>query len=202
MFIFIGGVPGVGKTTAIKAAERLSKDKHSDIKIKRIVGVNILCKLAGVRTAKELRALPENIRYKLRPEMYKRLYKIDRANPHIVRIGDGHFCMFDIKGEKYGTRKIQPWDRKQTAGMGIIIANPQQILKRRIKEAYKRFDRQLTLAFIKQEQKMEIEIAAAQAKELGIPFKLFSNNTQKMVHLCDKINSFAIYCANLHKKGT
>jgi len=52
MFVYIGGVPGVGKTTVIVNAEELARERK--IKMEKIKGAPILCKLAGVTTVAEL----------------------------------------------------------------------------------------------------------------------------------------------------
>lgn len=76
MIIYVGGIPGVGKTTIITRLEKIAQ--KAGFKLEQTRGLDILCKLAGVAAVKELRLLPEEIRSKFRPEMYKRLYAMDQ----------------------------------------------------------------------------------------------------------------------------
>jgi len=92
MFVYIGGVPGVGKTTVIAKVEELARERK--IKMEKIKGAPILCELVGVATVAELRALPESVRRALRPEMNRRIYELDRADPGTIRLADGHFVYF------------------------------------------------------------------------------------------------------------
>ncbi len=173
MFIYIGGAPGVGKTTVITETEKIARERG--IRMERIIGTSILCELAGVATVAELRALPESVRRALRPEMYRRLYELDRRDPETIRLADGHFVYFDIEGKDCGIRQIQPWDKEQTVAIAVIIADPYIILRRRLKDAGDRPDRKYSIDFIIREQKMEVDVAVSQAMELGIPFCFISN---------------------------
>ena len=189
MFVYVGGIPGVGKTTIITLAEKMAQE--NGLKLEQIAkGVDILCKLAEVATVEELRALPEEIRSKLRPEMNRQLYAIDRKDITTVKIADGHFCFFDVKGKEYGVRSVQPWDKKQMLAMAVITASHKTILKRRIRDFAKRSDRQLDLEFIEIEQKMEIEIAFSQAERLGIPIKILTNEDGRHIRTSKALLAF------------
>src|SRR3990167_7704432 len=120
MFVYIGGVPWVGKTTVVTKIEDYAQERN--IRMEIIKGTPILCELAGVATVAELRALPESVRRALRPEMNRRLYELDRADPETIRLADGHFVYFDIEGKECGVRQIQPWDKEQTIAIAVIIA--------------------------------------------------------------------------------
>jgi adenylate kinase len=199
MFIYIGGIPGVGKTTIIAEVEKLAQ-KHK-IKMEKIKGTPILCELAKVSTVAELRALPENIRRTLRPEMNRRLYEIDRADPKTIRLADGHFVYFDVEGKKYGTRQIQPWDKEQMIAIAIIIASPNNILNRRSKDANDRPDRKRDINFLVQEQIMEINFAVSQAKKLNIPFCFIRNEGNEIPTSAKTLFSFCIHqslCRTIH----
>ncbi len=177
MFINVGGVPGVGKTTITKEVEKLARKEGYPLE--RISGLPILLELSGARTAEELRALPENLRHELRPEMYRRLYESDKRDPNTIRLGDGHFCMFDVDGKEYGVREIQPGDNEQMLAFVVLTTKPESILRRRIAEQQNRGDRQLNIDFIITEQRLEIEIARKQALELGIPFIELHNDDEQ-----------------------
>lgn len=197
MFVYIGGVPGVGKTTIVTETEKFARD-HG-IKMEKIKGAPILCELAGVSTVAELRALPESVRRVLRPEMNRRLYELDRSDPEIIRLADGHFVYFDIEGKEYGIRQIQPWDKEQMLAMAVIVANPSAILQRRLKDAHDRYDRKHDIDFLIQEQKMEVSIAISQTAELGIPLCFIRNEDNEGPAASETLFSFCVHQALCHK---
>lgn len=191
MLIFLGGVPGVGKTTLITKTIEIAKKRQFEME--KISGAPIFCKLAGVKTMAEVRILPESLRKKLRPEMNRQLYEIDRNNPRIIRLVDSHFVLFDTEGKEYGTREIQPWDKEQTIAIIVVTANSKTILGRRIQDAVNRPDRQKTLISIVQEQELEVKIASTQAKELSIPLCLISNEDADILTAPEKLFSFCVH---------
>jgi len=198
MFVYIGGVPGVGKTTVVAETEKLAW--KYEIRMEKVIGGGpILCELAGVANVAELRALPESVRQALRPEMNRRLYELDRANPEIIRLTEGHFIYFDIEGKEYGIRQIQPWDKEQMLAIVIIVANPYTILRRRLKDAYIRYDRKLIIDFLTREHKMEVNAAVSQAVELGIPFCFISNEGHENPTASETLFSFCIHQALCRK---
>jgi len=190
MFVHVGGVPGVGKTTVIAKTVKLAQER--EIRVEEINGASILCSLAGVDTIVELRALPESVRRGLRPELNRRLYEIDRRDLQTIRLIDGHFVFFETKGKEYGIREIQPWDKEQTIAIAVIVANPRTILNRRLKAVTSRPDRQQDLNFLIREQNMEIQVAGTQAKELDIPICLLSNEDVENLTAPEKLLSFCI----------
>lgn len=179
MFVYIGGVPAVGKTSIIREVEKLAHDQG--IRLERIIGTGIMCELAGVSTVEELRQLSEEVRRALRPEMNRRIYEQDRQDPATIRVCDGHFCFFDLRGEEYGKRQIQPWDKEQLKAIVVVLASPQTVLHRRMRDGIGRPDRQLNLEFIKKEQQLEVHIATVQAQVLGIPIGFLANGSSKRV---------------------
>jgi len=193
MFVYIGGVPGVGKTTVVTEVEELARKRK--IKMEEVKGAPILCELAGVATVAELRALSESVRRVLRPEMNRRLYELDRADPGTIRLADGHFVYFDVEGKEYGVRQIQPWDKTQTIAIAVIIASPSSILSRRLKETNNRPDRKHDINFLIQEQKMEIDVAVSQATELGIPFCFIRNEGGESPTAAETLLFFCIHQA-------
>ncbi len=191
MFVYIGGVPGVGKTTLVVETEKLARKR--EVRMETIKGVPILCELAGVTTVAELRALPESVRRALRPEMNRRLYELDCRDPETIRLADGHFVYFDIEGKEYGIRQIQPWDKKQMLAIVVVIANPYTILHRRLKDTGDRQDRKRNIDFLIQEQKMEVDVAVSQAMELGIPFCFVGNEGHENPTTSEMLFSFCIH---------
>lgn len=176
MLIQVGGIPGVGKTTINKNVEYLAKKQY--LKVERVSGSNILRELANVATIEEMRALPEDARASLRPEMYRRMYENDRNDINTIRLVDGHFIFFDVKGEKYGVQPLHAADKEQMLAMAVITADPEIILQRRLKDAGIRSDRQLNIGFIKNEQRMELKVARYQASVLGVPLAIINNDMQ------------------------
>lgn len=120
-------------------------------------------------------ALPEGVRRRLRPEMNRQLYELDRASLEVIRLDDGHFIYFDIEGKECGIRQIQPWGKEQLLAIAVIIASPRTILQRRLKDARVRYDRKCDIDFLIKEQKMEVAIAISQAAELGVLLYFVSN---------------------------
>lgn len=178
MFVYVGGIPGIGKTAIITKTIELSK--KLGIKMEDAGGVAIMRQLAGVSTTEELRVLPEKIRQSLRPKMEIALRNIERQKPETILLQDGHFVFFDVAGKKYGIRHIQPWDKETMLLIAVITAGPEIILKRRREDAVQRPDRQCNLNFIIKEQKLEIEIARSQATEIGIKFCLIPNEDESI----------------------
>lgn len=89
MFVYVGGIPGIGKTAIITKTIELSK--KLGIKMEDAGGVAIMRQLAGVSTTEELRVLPEKIRQSLRPKMEIALRNIERQKPETILLQDGHF---------------------------------------------------------------------------------------------------------------
>lgn len=185
MFIYVGGVPGSGKTSLIVACVKLAREKG--LLWEHTVGTPIMCELAGVKTVAELRQLPENTRSKLRPLMNERIYGDDRKDPATVRICDGHFCFFDVQGNEHGTRSIQPGDPEQMKGFIIIQASPDTILHRRLSDKSQRSDRQLSTTFIEKELELEEQIASQQAEEQNIPLLHVVNDNKDILASCTNL---------------
>lgn len=175
MFIRIGGVPGVGKTTVIDALFEASKS-HG-LPIARVKGGDYLLKLAGVKTYDELRKMPEEYRASLRPEMYRLMYEEDRKSPEIFRLRDAHFTLLDQESGKTVTFPVFPEDKDQMFSMIVLTADPKVIISRRSLD-HDRPDRYLDPKTIEQELEIEIDAAMAQAKEIDIPLSVIDNSEE------------------------
>ncbi len=173
MFIRIGGIPGVGKSTVI--SKLLKAGISHNLPIDRIKGGDYLLKLAGVATYEELRKLPEEYRSSLRPEMYRLMYEEDRQSPEIIRLRDAHFSLLDQESGETIIFPVFPEDKLQMVSMVTLTADPTVILQRRLLD-HNRPDRYLNLEIIKQEQETEISTAIAQAKEINIPLSIIDNS--------------------------
>lgn len=189
MFIYIGGIPGVGKSTLVQTIRiRAIREK---ISTEVMNGAPILCRLANVETAEELRRLPEEKRKALRPKLYDIIYLLMKQKPETIWLFDGHFCYFDWYGKRYGVRPIQSWDKELILGIIVLTAQPETIARRRMKDG--RQDRKLDLDFIRKELKKETRIAQSQAQKLKKPIKFIINedgdtdlNAKEILYLIKK----------------
>lgn len=185
MIIYVGGVSGTGKTLLIKQTlDRLEKE---GIKIELTRGLELLCKLVGVKTVEELRFVPEETKAKFRPQMYKQMYKIDRKDITTIRISDGHFCFFDQKTKQYIPRETRPEEKEQILFFLVIVADEKDILERRKRDKIIRPDRSLNIDLIEEEQKLELKTAFKQSNELLVPIEIIENREGKMN---DAVNKF------------
>jgi adenylate kinase len=196
MLVYIGGVHGVGKTTIINYAVEIAKKEN--FKLEKTIGTDILMKLAGVKTIEELKKLPEEIRKKYRPEMNKRIYAKDREDFETIRLCDGHFVFWEAESENYGIRETQPWDKQQLIGIILIIADPEDILKRRLDDNIRSRYYHTKIDDIKMEQNLELEVAYSQAKELEKPIEIFKNDNGK----AEKIANDILQIVKLWKNST
>jgi len=92
MFIKIGGVPGVGKTTVI--SEIVEKSSQLGLPIVKVKGAEYLLDVLGVSTYEQLRQVPEQERAQARSEMYRRMYEDDRNDPSTIRLRDAHYSLW------------------------------------------------------------------------------------------------------------
>lgn len=178
MFIFVGGIPGVGKTSIIEGL--ISKLNSSGNKTEGIYGLPILCKLAGNISAEEFRKLPDRVRDQYRPEMLRRIYERDKNDPSTIRIVDGHFAYFETEGRRgFSTRSVNSEDYERIKAIFIIESNPEEILERRKRDSGERTDRALDIDYIREQLEIERNEATNQAKKLGIPI-VFIDNGKKL----------------------
>lgn len=194
MFVYVGGISGVGKSKIVTEAEKLAR-KHG-IKMELINGASILCELAGATTVDELQTLPEGARIELHSEMNRKLYEMDRQDPETIRVADGYFMYFDLpKVAEYGIRELQPWNKTQILGIVVVIAKPHIILQRRLQDIKERPDRKCVIDSLILEQCMEIEDVSSQATELGIPFYLIRNDMAENLSAAETLLAFCMFQA-------
>ncbi len=186
MYIYVGGVPGVGKSSILSATVALA----SDNKVIKVEGSSLMCQMAGVSSVAELRAIPEDTRRLLRSRMIDHLYRLDSDDPETVRIGDGHFCYFDMSGESFGVRPISPRDRAQLRSFVLFTAGPKQIKMRRMKDRDSRPDRQFDLKFIRLELMLERTVAQIQAHVLNKRLLIFDTTRTSVVTLSRRFWSY------------
>src|SRR3989344_2389004 len=173
MFIRIGGIPGVGKSTIIANMTKIANE--CGLPIERIKGGDYLLRLAHVSTYEELRALPEEFRASLRPEMYRQMYEDDRKTSGIIKLRDAHYSLVDSETGKVIIFPLLPEDGEQMLSMVLLVASPEVILERRKLEA-SRNDRYLDLALIRKEQETEKETAISHAASLGRELIIIDNS--------------------------
>lgn len=174
MLIYIAGIPGVGKTTIIQSLIRkLNSSGHKSTSVR---GLPILCKLAGNISPDEFRKLPDSVREKFRPEMFRTIYEEDLNDFSTVRILDGHFAYYEAGAKEYSVRSINKEDFEQMKIIFVITSEPGKVLERRNQDNKERADRTLNLEHIKEQDNIEKEEAIKQAQELKIPLVFVSNN--------------------------
>jgi len=174
MFIYVAGIPGTGKTSVIKGlVEKLNNDGN---KAESIRGLPILCKLASNISPEEFRKLPDNVREKYRPEMFRIIYEEDRNDPYTIRILDGHFIYFEAVGKNFSVRNIHNEDHEQMKAIFVVNSTPENILGRRTKDISERNDRVIDFNYIQEQLELEKNEAIKQAKELSISIDFINNN--------------------------
>lgn len=85
--------------------------------------------------------------------------------------------------------------------IAVVVANPNVILNRRLKDTNDRPDRKRDINFLIQEQQMEIDVAVSQAKELGIPFCFIRNEENESPTAAETLLSFSLHqalCRKIH----
>lgn len=184
MFIRIGGVPGVGKTTIIEAIQKAAEGRG--FPVDRIKGADYLLDILGVKNYDELRRLPEAVREAARPEMYRRMYKDDAADAGVVRLRDAHYSLWEGEEGSFSYFPIFPEDRQQTAALVCICASPEIILERRMKDGGKRTDRAVSIVKIKEELRVELETCREQARSLGLE-PIIINNDGRLDDSCREL---------------
>lgn len=200
MFVYVGGIPGVGKSRIVTDAEKLAR-KHG-IKMELINEASLLCKLADVATVEELQTLSKGTRIDLHSEMNRKLYEMDRQDLETIRIADGYFMYFDISEiTEYGVRELQPWDETQILGITIIIAKPYIILQRRLQDIRERPDRKCDLNFLIREQNMEIKDISLQASKLNLSPYLIRNDMTGSLSAAEALLAFCTFQTFFVHKG-
>lgn len=174
MIIYIGGISGVGKTTIIENVEKIAKREKLDIRRAKVK--EALRDLAGVKSVKEYRKLPEDLRYSLHQKAIKIIYEEDLKNSRIVYLYDGRFSLLNRKCGNEEMRLIQKDDFDHLIAVIVLTASPDTILARRIIDSKIRKDRHIDdVCFMKKRQCNEIKAAQIYSKVLGIPLNIVQN---------------------------
>lgn len=199
MFVYVGGIPGVGKTTII---EEVLKIAHKNrFLLQGMEEKKVLCELTGVPSVKEYRLLPEEARSQARQQMISRFYELDRRDLKKIRIRDDHFTYL----KEDGTFFIRPLDSKdkiQMLAFVVLIASPETILNRRLHDASNRPEPNFTeLRVIANHQEIELQTAFSQAEYLKIPIRVFENKEGRILQVSQSIFSFIRECASQLQNG-
>lgn len=171
MFIYTGGIPGVGKTTVIRECIILAR--RANFSIENIEEEKLLCRVTGVNSKIEYEKLSVEIRINARKKILDHVYEIDEQNRDIIRIRDDHFTAPSKDG--YWIRPLKEKDKLCMFAFVVIVANPKTILRRRINRGLRLDPDFCDLNKIVLHQEKEIKTALWQAKSLNIPLKILEN---------------------------
>lgn len=119
MFIYVGGVPGVGKTTVVKNAVELAK--RYNLSLQEVNEKKLLCQITDVSSPKEYAQLSQEIRAKARRQMVAQLYELDKKDLATIRIRDDHFAAPKEDGS-YWIRPLEPADKIHMLGFAIVVS--------------------------------------------------------------------------------
>lgn len=192
MFVYVGGVRGVGKTSALLQVVRSVHDR----KVEWVQGSEIMRQLAGLSTIEELRSLSESERAQLRPQMINHLYDLDADDPKTIRLGDGHYCYFDSSGENVGIRPIHARDRQHIRCFAVVTASTRSVQARRFRDQAIRGDRQLDRRLIRHERRLELAVARMQAETLNKPLLIIDATHKDVLQVAKRLWQF-IYSVEL-----
>ncbi|MCD6500726.1 AAA family ATPase [bacterium] len=199
MFVYIGGVPGVGKTTLIRAIIKFAR--KTGFPLQGMEERKMLYQLTGVTSADEYQLLPEEVRSEARERMVAYFSELDRKEPKTIRIRDDHFAYLKENGT-YFIRPYKSGDEIQMLAFVVVIASPETILARRVRELSSRPDRNFfDLNKIASHQEIELRTAFSQAKQLKIPIKVFENKKGELIQVSKCVFSFIKECTTNLRNG-
>lgn len=178
MFIYVGGIPCVGKTTIIGMVIELAQE--SNFPIQSLEEKELLYQITGVKSAQDYAKLPKVTRAEARRQMTEYFYEIDNKDLITIRIRDDHFTAPKEDGS-YWVRQLEEKDRRHMLAFTVIVAKPKIILHRRLGCRFippepDFFD----VNIITLHQDMEIRVASSQADYLQIPLKVIQNEEREM----------------------
>lgn len=174
MFIRIGGVPGVGKTSIINSIIEACRKRGFDDVIK-IKGGDLLLDILNVANYDELRAIPELIRESARPEMFRRMYQEDLKDPNTIRLRDAHYSLWNPELKQFTIFPLQPEDKEQMLNMVCVIAPKELVRNHREKDHLTRGDRSTELDQIEKELYQEHHTYRQQLEILNLPVITVNN---------------------------
>lgn len=190
MFVYVGGIPCVGKTTIIRMTIGLAQ--KSNLSLQGLEEKELLCQITGVKSAEDYAKLPKEIRAKTRKNMVDYIYDLDEKDLTTIRIRDDHFTAPKEDGT-YWVRQLGEKDKTHMLAFVVIVAKPKIILQRRLSRKFvppepesEFFD----VNVIIQHQEMEVKIASSQADYFQIPLKIIENEKGRVGQATTLLLSF------------
>lgn len=184
----IAGVPGCGKTTVTMSLRKLAGENGAVFHY--INSKHILCELTNTPDEAAYRCLPELERRALFPQLIRRITDLADANPSRVWYFERHLCSMHEDGHIIA-RSIPDEHGPRTLGQAVIIADPREIARWRIKDQNVRHDRhQLSLNQIEIEQEREKQLALDAGTHWGFQTRLFLNQSGQSADLAAEIFEF------------
>jgi len=188
MFIYVGGIPGVGKTTVI--GEVLKIAQKTGFPLQGMDERKVLYQLTDVTSTNKYRLLPEAIRSEGRQRMVALFYELDRKNPKTIRLRDDHFTYLK-EDNAYFIRPCIPEDKIQILAFVVLFASPETICNRRLQDSSIRPERNFTdCDTIAYHQGIELRTAFSHAERLKIPIRIFDNKDSEVTQVSQLLFSF------------
>ncbi len=178
MLVWLGGIPGAGKTTVLK--ELLAAQ---DGNIKRVKVSDYMLELAGLTSSGELASLSVEKRQELSLLAHQRLLELDSEDPNTLRVEDGHFTVFSGEGKEY--RLVLPSDERtasRTAGLVLLESSPSNIFERLSAEASRYRERMANFGF-RPDEPLEEALRKIEEYQLMERFAAFSLGQKMRVSL-------------------
>ena len=188
MLVYVGGIPGTGKTTIIRRSIELAK--RINFPLQGLEEKKLLCQITSVSSAEEYARLPAGTRAQARKQMVDHFYEIDEKDPATIRIRDDHFTAPNKNGV-YWVRPLAARDKLHMIAFVVIMAEPNNVFRRRLDREFLYLEPKfLEFNKIIQHQEMEVKIASRQAEHLNIPFKIIENKDGEIEETSEILLSF------------
>lgn len=205
MFIWTGGVPGVGKSTIINKS--LLSFNGSD-QVRRVKTSELLLTMSGLRSRAELSKLGYGDRSILSDLVHEHLIKTDETEPETVQIDDGHFAITSPDGT---LRSTMPYDERTAARTLCLVlfdCSTEQIIERMLKDKTERTDRtgrytdiallsryHLSLrAQIDFHRDAEFQAARQVSRAMNKPLHIITNDIGELDHAVVKFHGLVSEC--------
>lgn len=173
MFIYVGGVAGVGKTTIVKRTVELAC--KYDFPLQYMNEKKLLLKITGVGRAEEYAMLSRRTRVEARKQMVELFCALDQKDPTTIRIRDDHFTA-PVKNGIYWIRQLKGRDRAHMLAFVTIVVRPDLIIQRRLtRQLFVPESNFFDFDAVMAHQDLEIGVARSQAKKLRISLRIFEN---------------------------
>lgn len=155
--IQVGGVHGVGKTTSIEAARKLTHKEAPVLK-----GSIIMARILGIEV-EELPYQDPHKREAARRGMFEELARSKNG------VRDGHFCVFTETGYEF---PYDPNDIGLVEVAALLVASPETVLQRRLQIER---ERPTDIDLIVEHLRLEQSAAVLASQQLRIPLVIVKN---------------------------